>query len=573
MRLSEVVIKNFRSIGPEGLTITFSQDRNVSALIGPNAAGKSNILQALAIVLGVFPFSKFEAEETDFHFKDTKKELLIELHLNPPLIERDVYQKQFEIHGFRYRARRKVRGDARGVLDDEHYCFGSDGNTIVKPTRIYKAKKKAEDVNIDNTFRPLTVKDYAWKVGTPFYLDASRLERFFDKTTGYTPLGRLFDLYRNDFAADHNKHELPDGQTPTSRDAFAQLAGALVKVLRTTKLKAIESALSKHVAQYLGGSGHDTLGIGFGLPSHRELFEKWVGLQVTERSDMPALPVENLGSGYRALFRLAVIETLLELSEHDRGYLLLVEEPEIYLHVHLRRYFSRVLRRMAEAGNQIVLTTHSPEFVDLAEPYEIVRLHKTSGETSSRQVPATQTFDFQKAKAKIRRMGNEEMLFANHAVLTEGKTDQTVTRVLFEKKGIDSNVHSISIVDCDNADNQPDYTSVCASLGIDFYVIHDEDDAANDPSQKKRNVKIANAVSAAKQKHPSLHRYAPNIEATLGKATHCGIEILLACLDGKTYQEIAAEYPDLVKPVDEFVTTRLPQPASTKSVAPSTSTA
>ena len=125
--------------------------------------------------------------------------------------------------------------------------------------------------------------------------------------------------------------------------------------------------------------------------------------------------------------------------------------------------------------------THSPEFVDLAEPYEIVRLHKISGKTSSRQVPATQTFDFQKAKAKIRRMGNEEMLFANHAVLTEGKTDQAVIRVLFEKKGVDPNVHSISIVDCHNADNQPDYTSVCASLGIGFYVIHDQQQMTGGP--------------------------------------------------------------------------------------------
>jgi predicted ATP-dependent endonuclease of OLD family len=207
--------------------------------------------------------------------------------------------------------------------------------------------------------------------------------------------------------------------------------------------------------------------------------------------------------------------------------------------------------------------------VDLAEPHEIVRLHKAAGKTLARQVPSVQTFDFQKAKQKIRRMGNEEMLFANHAILTEGKSDQGVVKALFDIKGVASDVHSVSVVDCDNADNQPDYINVCSHLGIEFYVIHDEDNPTKDASQKKRNEKIANAVSAADQKQPSLHRYVPDLETTMGKPTHCGLDVLLACLDGKTYGDISAQYPELVKPVDQFVSTRLAPPIIKPPAAPS----
>lgn len=311
MKFSKLIIKNFRSIGPDGVTVTFDPKPNLAALVGANASGKSNVLEALGIVLGVFPFGRFDAEETDFHAKDTTKELLIELYLAPPLIERDVYQKQFPIHGFRYRSRRKILGDGKGVLSDEHYCFGSHGKTISKSARLYKEKKKPEDQDVDNIKRPLQARDYSWKLAHSFYLDAPRLERFFDKTTGLTPLGRLFDLYRDDFSADHNVHDLPDGKKVKSRDALAQLAQNLVKILRTAKLQAIESTLSQRIGEYVGTGAQDALQIAFGLPSHRELFEKWVGLQVTERPDIPPLPVDSLGSGYRALFRLAVIETLL----------------------------------------------------------------------------------------------------------------------------------------------------------------------------------------------------------------------------------------------------------------------
>lgn len=218
---------------------------------------------------------------------------------------------------------------------------------------------------------------------------------------------------------------------------------------------------------------------------------------------------------------------------------------------------------MAEKGNQIVLATHAPEFVDLAEPHEIVRLHKIAGKTVLRQVPAGETFDFQKAKQKIRRMGNEEMLFANHAILTEGQDDQGVTKALLQAKGVDADVHSVSVVNCDSADNLPDYVKLSTHLAIDFYVIHDEDHPTKDAGQKKRNEKIAKAVEVGKPQHPSLHQYVPDLETTLGKAKHCGLDVLLGILDGKSYGDISAQHPELVKPVDQFVSTRFPSASNT----------
>ena len=66
--------------------------------------------------------------------------------------------------------------------------------------------------------------------------------------------------------------------------------GRSSKILRTAKLQEIESVLSKRIGEYVGNAAQYLLKISFSLPSHSDLFEKFVGLQVTERPDMPPTP-------------------------------------------------------------------------------------------------------------------------------------------------------------------------------------------------------------------------------------------------------------------------------------------
>jgi predicted ATP-dependent endonuclease of OLD family len=56
---AKLVIKNFRSFDENGVSIDFRNNESVLVLLGPNGSGKSNALHALAIALGVYPFSRF----------------------------------------------------------------------------------------------------------------------------------------------------------------------------------------------------------------------------------------------------------------------------------------------------------------------------------------------------------------------------------------------------------------------------------------------------------------------------------------------------------------------------------
>ncbi|MDX6485979.1 MAG: putative ATP-dependent endonuclease of the family, partial [Gaiellaceae bacterium] len=58
-----------------------------------------------------------------------------------------------------------------------------------------------------------------------------------------------------------------------------------------------------------------------------------------------------------------------------RRFVLLIEEPELYLSPHLQRHLFRVLRTLAQRGNQILYSTHAPVFlsVDRIEDLALVR--------------------------------------------------------------------------------------------------------------------------------------------------------------------------------------------------------
>ena len=47
------------------------------------------------------------------------------------------------------------------------------------------------------------------------------------------------------------------------------------------------------------------------------------------------------------------------------GIFLIIEEPEAHLHPIMQRWLSRRIHSMSSEGLQILITTHSPAFVDL----------------------------------------------------------------------------------------------------------------------------------------------------------------------------------------------------------------
>src|SRR5438093_4783541 len=71
------------------------------------------------------------------------------------------------------------------------------------------------------------------------------------------------------------------------------------------------------------------------------------------------------------------------LASNLRRFVLLIEEPELYLSPHTQRHLYRVLRALAGKGNQILYSTHAPVFLSVARLDELALVrHTASGGTT-----------------------------------------------------------------------------------------------------------------------------------------------------------------------------------------------
>src|SRR5438105_1948462 len=145
MRISRLVVDNFRSI--EHLDIELPQ---MGAIIGPNNAGKSNLLLAIQRVLGRDWVRVGDFQDEDVYGGDADKDVRIAVTFDPPL----VYQKfkgapvaNVSTLVFEY-TRYKI-GTQKGQRRLEQTCLNSDGKSV---TVLAKAPKKGEQ----HQYQPLT---------------------------------------------------------------------------------------------------------------------------------------------------------------------------------------------------------------------------------------------------------------------------------------------------------------------------------------------------------------------------------------------------------------------------------
>jgi hypothetical protein len=162
-------------------------------------------------------------------------------------------------------------------------------------------------------------------------------------------------------------------------------------------------------------------------------------------------------------------------AENLRGVVLLVEEPELYLRPQLQRYLYRLLRSFAHAGNQVLYSTHSPAFLNVAQFEELALTVREAGAGTllyqPDALPATSDFraltEFDSTRS--------ELFLARAALLVEGRTEQLAFPLVFRALGYDSDREGISIIECGGKGNLPLFVRVCQAARIPYVVVHDRD--------------------------------------------------------------------------------------------------
>lgn len=136
-------------------------------------------------------------------------------------------------------------------------------------------------------------------------------------------------------------------------------------------------------------------------------------------------PLQEKGTGIQS----AIIISLFSLycnNFHNNSSLLIAEEPELFLHPQARRVIAAELDKFLadsrEQQRQLIVSTHSTEYLRNVEPYNIIRVYKDSEHNCSvaKQIDPETSESITPELKRFLWSNNTELFFADKVILVEG---------------------------------------------------------------------------------------------------------------------------------------------------------
>jgi putative ATP-dependent endonuclease of OLD family len=366
MQIKRVHIENFRSIK----ALDFDPG-SYAVLIGENNAGKSNVLRAINLVLGENWPSERSFSEEDFFNQDTSQDIVIQVFFDSPWEE---WRNKFKItvagfelkcHALQKKSGKKLRGE----LTTDFGCIDENGKACKYP---------ADTGQYKGMWLPLRVSS-EYRERLPFiYVGVLREYDKQNPTSRWSVLRKLLNEINTEFTNDKKPIEVTrlDGTKVkvSRREAFESAVKDAYKYLRTEKFIDLEKRLAANVIDQMGvepGESDVSLHFESHDPTHAfkslQLYVDQLGI---------SSPAAEVGAGLQSAIVVGIFRTYEELKKE--GAVFAIEEPEVFLHPQKARYFQNVLQKIAEADNQVLVTTHSPIFVQLHNPEAIALVRRTN---------------------------------------------------------------------------------------------------------------------------------------------------------------------------------------------------
>ena len=141
----------------------------------------------------------------------------------------------------------------------------------------------------------------------------------------------------------------------------------------------------------------------------------------------------QLSSGEKVIFLLEAFSKILEKTEQEnKNFLpkiLLIDEPELYLHPQAKKSLYNTLKKLAEKGIQIFYITHSAEFLSYESPDLIHRFYYDN-EMGTQSIKGKEIEGFSEIDKSIEqnKLSYNSAFFADKLFLVEGYSDELFLR-------------------------------------------------------------------------------------------------------------------------------------------------
>ena len=466
MRIKRIEIENYRSIRHLELDVP-----QICALVGPNNAGKSNILSALYKVLGRDWITVNSFDLDDVHGRDPEADMRITITFDPPVQYRRFKQAHpVAIPTFSFEYTRYKVGESRGQRRLEQKCLTQDDKP---PMVLKKAPKKGEK----HEYEPLVNIPSEVRESVPLiYIGTNRSLKEQLPSARYSLLRQLLEDVNRDLHDPSQTVGVTDAHgsktTMARADRFRELMTNAMELLRTESFVQLEQCIKENALRQLGfdpAVDGDKLDLYFS-PFDTMDFYKALDLRVREGGF--TISATELGEGIQNALVLAILQAFE--ARRKQGAILLIEEPEMFLHPQMQRSLYKTLREIGKT-NQVIYTTHSPHFVAVPDYDQVALVRKNNDGTCARlsDLPMDE-----KRKEKLRKEldpERNELFFATRVLFVEGDTEKLAFPEYARRLGFDLDKAGASIVEVGGKRNLIEFCRIARSFNIPFGVVYDED--------------------------------------------------------------------------------------------------
>ncbi|MDQ0639587.1 putative ATP-dependent endonuclease of OLD family [Pedobacter sp. W3I1] len=456
-KLNSISIEGFRSIRDE-VTIGFPSKKPV-VLIGENNCGKSNVIRALDILFGEYHPKYKDIEHFDHHDRNPKIPIVIS-----------------------------------GAVSDFVGVLGRPAQRI--NTFKFKAVKGSEIEYValleDGTPNGYVSNEVRGELTSIIVNSEHNLSYQLSYTSKYTLLSKVMKVLHKSLISDEQR-------VAALKKLYVEIQNTFDEV---PEFKQFKSSMSTISGEILANMSY-ILQMDFSAYDPSNYFKS---LRVNPVEGTDARSFEELGTGQQQLLALAFAHAYCK-SFINGDIVLILDEPESHLHPLAQKWLSKMITKMAADGLQIVITTHSANFIDLLNIDGLFLLRKDgqsttvinhSAESLHRHCIATgANADKTKIETVVPFYANHSTthilngFFAKKVVLVEGLTEELALPIYLERRGLDVTREGIEIIGVQGKGNLAKWWRLFTLYDIPTFVCFDNDD-----KHDKQGIQRADSLKA-----------------------------------------------------------------------------
>lgn len=440
MKIKTIAVKNFKSFDMSGVYLSLNE---LTALVGENSSGKSNILEALDIF---FNYTKGKIKKESFHHENFSHPIEIELTF---FQLKDEEKERFQLHlgddneslTITQRIMNKTEEQENESEETEEFETASELNIIEskhgskwtvpdefewlncldkQPTKTNLSKWWKLDLKVDGidlkSFFPSgqpSQEEYQKKVkelwnngklpkkkitgddkvlgwkgilkgNLPKYFYIPALKDINDdlKVSKTSPFGTIISYLTNEIGK-----ELKDELVIKTKTFMDEIIAKIdLSAEGKSKIEEINKALNKNI----GIDIDCNLNLQFTPPNIDDLI-----LPKLFGDDGFNSELVYKGHGIQRLAIFALLRTYYQYKNAKAGasgnFIIGIEEPEIYLHPPVKRSTYSFFRTLSESGTQVIYTTHDSYFIKV-ENFDEIRIFRK--ETNLNSPVKTNVYEF-----------------------------------------------------------------------------------------------------------------------------------------------------------------------------------